>query len=91
MFRIHVKEGDIILKMADSHPLKLCVKGYEVTTDETFAKYGKVINMPKAGLQNYVGYIQPSGLNPRCEVLADSGKVSISAQGWAQSLGFNIK
>ena len=28
--------------------------------------------------------------SPQCNVMADMGKVSISAQGWAQSLGFKI-
>ena len=87
--RIHVEEGDISLKMADSHPLKLCVTGTVVETDDKFSKYGDIET--KEDDQHYFGKIQPDLFSPLCKVLAVSGKVSISAQGWAQSLGLKLK
>ena len=88
--RIHVEDGDISLKMADNHPLKLCVTGTEVVTDEKFAKYGE-IETKEDDHKHYSGRIQPDQFSPLCQVLADSGKVNISAQGWAQSLGLKLK
>jgi len=88
--RIHVEEGDINLKMADNHPLKLCVTGTEVVTDDTFAKYGD-IDTKEDDHKHYFGRVQPDQFSPLCQVLADSGKVTISAQGWAQSLGLKLK
>ena len=89
--RIHVEEGDISLKMADSHPLKLCVTGTEVVTDDKFSKYGDIETKEDDNHQHYYGRIQPDQFSPLCQVLADSGKVNISAQGWAQSLGLKLK
>ena len=89
--RIHVEEGDISLKMADSHPLKLCVTGTEVETDDKFSKYGDIETKEDDKHQHYLGKIQPDQFSPLCQVLADRGKVSISAQGWAQSLGLKLK
>ena len=41
--------------------------------------------------RHYFGRVQPDQFSPLCQVLADTGKVTISAQGWAQSLGLKLK
>ena len=89
MFRVHVEEGDIDLKVADNHPVKLCVTGKQVVTDEKFSAYGAV-ETKDDDYQHYYGTIQPDQFSSMCQVMADGGKVSLSAQGWAQSIGFKI-
>ena len=57
-FRVHIEEGNVDLKMANNHPVKLCVTGKEVTVDETFAKYGE-IETKEDEYQHYFGTVQP--------------------------------
>lgn len=87
--RVHVEEGDVDLKVADNHPVKLCVTGKQVVTDTKFGEYGAVETKEDC-YQHYYGTVQPDQFSSMCQVMADSGRVSLSAQGWAQSIGFKI-
>merc|ERR1719348_2079852 len=88
--RVHIEEGNVNLKMADNHPVKLCVTGKKIITDETFSKYGDVVTKEDE-YQHYFGTVQPDKFSPLCQVMADQGEVKISSQHWAQSLGLKLK
>jgi len=88
--RVHIEEGNVNLKMADNHPVKLCVTGKKIFTDETFSKYGDVVTKEDE-YQHYFGTVQPDKFSPLCQVMADQGEVKISSQHWAQSLGLKLK
>jgi len=87
--RIHVEEGDISLKMSDSHPVKVCVTGKEVSTDNKFANFGTV-KTKEDNYQHYLGTIQPDQLSPTCQVVAEKGVVRVENQDWATSMGFKF-
>ena len=55
---MHIEEGNVNLKMADNHPVKLCVTGKKIITDETFSKYGDVVTKEDE-YQHYFGTVQP--------------------------------
>merc|ERR1712027_307201 len=61
--RVHIEEGDVDLKMADNHPVKLCVTGKELTVDETSAKYGEK-ETKEDEFQHYFGTVQPDKFSP---------------------------
>ena len=84
--RIHVEDGDVELKMSDSHPVQLRVTGKTVDTDQSFAQHGAVET--RDGLHHYTGALQPHQLSPLCLVVSELGRVSVRAEGWAQSIGF---
>ena len=88
--KVHVEEGNIDLKMAQNHPVKLCVTAKKVTTDDTFAKVGDM-ETKEDDYQHYFGTIHPEQFSPLCQVMADKGTVAVSAQNWAQSLGLKMK
>merc|ERR1711915_596573 len=83
-------EGNVNLKMADNHPVKLCVTGKKIDTDVTFSNYGEVVTKEDE-YQHYFGTVQPDKFSPLCQVIADQGDVKISSQHWAQSLGLKLK
>eukprot|EP00092_Neocalanus_flemingeri_P011322 GFUD01012201.1.p1 GENE.GFUD01012201.1~~GFUD01012201.1.p1 ORF type:complete len:417 (-),score=118.03 GFUD01012201.1:97-1347(-) len=87
--RIHVEEGNISLKMADNHPVKVCVTGNEVVTDTKFAKFGEV-ETKEDNYQHYLGTIQPDQFSPTCQVVAEKGRVMVESQDWATSMGFKL-
>ena len=56
--RFHVEEGDVILKLSDSQPLKVCVTGKQVSVDDKFSGYGD-IETKEDNYQHYFGSIKP--------------------------------
>ena len=40
--RIHVEDGNILLRLTDSYPLKLSVDAAEIVTDAKCSQHGKV-------------------------------------------------
>jgi len=87
--RLHVEEGDINLKIADNKPVKVCVTGTEVETDQQFAKFGTV-QTKEDNYQHYLGTIMPNQFSPTCQVVAEKGKVVVESQDWATSMGFKL-
>eukprot|EP00090_Calanus_glacialis_P028598 TRINITY_DN45912_c0_g1_i1.p1 TRINITY_DN45912_c0_g1~~TRINITY_DN45912_c0_g1_i1.p1 ORF type:complete len:412 (+),score=148.51 TRINITY_DN45912_c0_g1_i1:38-1273(+) len=87
--RLHVEEGDIKLKIADNQPVKVCVTGTEVETDQKFAQFGAV-ETKEDNYQHYLGTIMPDQFSPTCQVLAEKGKVMVESQDWATSMGFKL-
>jgi len=87
--RLHVEEGDINLKIADNQPVKVCVTGTEVETDEQFAKFGNV-ETKEDNYQHYLGTIMPNQFSPTCQVVAERGRVVVESQDWATSMGFKL-
>jgi len=87
--RLHVEEGDINLKMADNQPVKVCVTGTEVETDQQFSKFGSV-QTKEDNYQHYLGTIMPNQFSPTCQVVAEKGKVTVESQDWATSMGFKL-
>ena len=59
IFRIHLEEGDIDLKLGVDHPVKLCATAKEIVTDNTFAKFGEVQMKEEEELKHYFGSVQP--------------------------------
>lgn len=87
--RIHAEEGDICLKLADNHPVKVCATGKEVLTDVNFAKFGTV-ETKEDEYQHYLGTIHPDQFSPTCQVVAENGQVKVEKQDWATSMGFKL-
>jgi len=87
--RIRVEEGNIGLKLADNHPVKVCVTGKEVITDSKFATFGTV-ETKEDNYQHYLGTIQPDQFSPTCQVVAENGRVQVESQDWATSMGFKL-
>ena len=88
--RVHVEEGDIHLKLSESQPLKVCATGREVVADEKFSNYGG-IEATEENYQQYNGAVQPDQFSALCQVRSDQGRVNISAQDWAASLGLKLR
>jgi len=89
--RVHVEEGNIRLKMADNHPVKVCATGLEVEVDTKFSDLGSVgVKEDCPNYQHYLGILMPDQFSPTCQVMADSGKVSVAAQSWAASFGLKL-
>jgi len=87
--RLHVEEGDINLKIADNQPVKVCVTGTVVETDEKIAQFGAV-ETKEDNYQHYLGTIMPDQFSPTCQVVAEKGKVLVACQDWATSMGFKL-
>ena len=66
--RILVEEGDINIKMIDTHPVKLSIDANEVIPDTKFAQYGKeyyfILKVPKKRLFLFL-WIYNSVLNKK--------------------------
>jgi len=87
--RIHAEEGDICLKLADNHPVKVCATGKQVLTDDNFAKFGTV-ETKEDEYQHYLGTIHPDQFSPTCQVVAENGNVKVEIQDWATSMGLKL-
>ena len=88
--RVQVEEGDIQLKLAESHPLKLCVTGRQIAVDEKFSSCGE-IEATEENYQQYNGVLQPDQLSALCEVTAEEGRVNVAVQDWASSFGLKLR
>ena len=68
--RILVEEGDINIKMIDTHPVKLSIDANEVIPDTKFAQYGKeyyfILKVPKKRLFLFL-WIYTSVLNKKID------------------------
>ncbi|XP_023336502.1 uncharacterized protein LOC111707592 isoform X2 [Eurytemora carolleeae] len=87
--RIHVENGDIVLKIADNFPLKVCVTAAEIILDTKFRKYGE-ISSKDDDYKHYFGTIQPEKFSPTLQVISEQGQVIVESQDWAASLGFKL-
>jgi len=89
--RILVEEGDITVKMIDTHPLKLTVDANHIIPDTKFAKLGKLEN--RKGLpttMHYSASIHPNVFSPALTIIAENGNVILESQDWAASLGLKM-
>jgi len=85
--KVEVLEGNIVLKLSPTHPLKLRVAAREMNVDSYFGQLGQVeeveggqeLNAATAGVEG-----------PLLHVLAPSGKVEVRQQSWAESVGLNM-
>ena len=81
--RVHVEEGDIRLKMADNHPVKVvvtlnlelysfvkvCATGLVVEVDTKFSDLGSVgVKEDCPNYQHYLGILMPDQFSPTCQV-----------------------
>lgn len=87
--RIHVEEGDIQLKVSDTHPVKVCVTANDIVLDANFGKYGNIITKDDS-YKYYFGTVQPDKFSPTIQVVAENGRVVIESQDWAASMGFKL-
>jgi hypothetical protein len=87
--RIHVEQGDIVLKIADTFPLKVCVTAAEIILDTKFSKYGEITSKDD-DYKHYFGTIQPEKFSPTLQVISEQGRVIVESQDWAASLGFKL-
>jgi len=89
--RILVEEGDINIKMIDTHPVKLSIDANEVIPDTKFAQYGKLEQRKDiTGTMHYSASIQPNVFSPTLTVIAENGNVVLESQDWAASLGLKM-
>merc|ERR1719189_1032904 len=49
--RIHVVEGNVCLKLSDSHPINVSINAKDIITDSTFHSYGIIENNVSTGLR----------------------------------------
>jgi len=89
--RILVEEGDITIKMIDTHPVKLTVDANHIIPDTKFAKHGK-LEQRKDGptTMHYSASIHPNVFSPALTVIAENGNVILESQDWAASLGLKM-
>lgn len=86
--RIHSEEGDIVLKIADSFPLKVSIDADEIIPDLKFKAYGTIER--KDHHAHYSATIKPDKFSPSLHVIAENGRVIVESQDWAASLGFKL-
>jgi len=89
--RILVEEGDITVKMIDTHPLKLTIDANHIIPDTKFAKHGKLEsrnNLPTT--MHYSASIHPNVFSPALTIIAENGNVILESQDWAASLGLKM-
>lgn len=89
--RIHVEDGDIVLKMSESFPVKITIDANRVIPDTKFAAHGKIETRPSGSpAVHYSAAIQPNVFSPTLTVIAENGNVILESQDWAASLGFKV-
>lgn len=89
--RILVEEGDITLKMIDTHPVKLSIDANQIIPDTKFAKYGKLEQRKDTpNTMHYSASIHPNVFSPSLTVIAENGNVILESQDWAASLGLKM-
>jgi hypothetical protein len=84
--RVHLEQGDILLKLTATHPLNLAITATEIVLDPAFQQLSTV-EVKADGYSHYSGTVQPEQAGPRLEVVARAGRVEVVAQSWAESLG----
>eukprot|EP00093_Oithona_nana_P010922 10922.XXX_208276_209579_1 [CDS] Oithona nana genome sequencing. len=90
--RILVEEGDVILKMIDTHPVKLSIDANQIILDTKFSKYGKLEQRQdqSSTCMHYSASIHPNVFSPALTVIAENGNVIVESQDWAASLGLKL-
>ena len=91
--RIVVEEGDITLKMIDTHPVKLTIDANQIIPDTKFAKHGKLEKRKDSTAtttMHYSASIHPNVFSPPLTVIAENGNVVLESQDWAASLGLKM-
>ena len=88
--RILVEEGDITLKMIDSHPVKLTIDANQIILDTNFSKHGKLEQKQSSSTMHYSASIHPNVFSPALTVIAENGNVVLESQDWAASLGLKL-
>ncbi len=89
--RIHVEEGNITLKMIDSHPIKITIDANQVIPDTKFSKHGTIeARKDSPNTVHYSAAIQPNVFSPTLTVVAENGNVVLESQDWAASLGIKL-
>jgi len=102
--RINIENGDILLKLSDTHPIKLSIAASQIILDEKFSWYGNISKGGVDGEQSevstgvqgkhsqctYLGIVKPELPGPTLQITAGKGKVVVESQSWAASLGFNF-
>ena len=86
--RIHAEEGDIVLRLPDSAPLKIAIDANEIIPDVKFKLHGKL--SAKDNHVHYFATIQPDQFSPTLVVIAENGRVILESQDWAASLGLKL-
>ena len=73
--RILVEEGDIILKMIDTHPVKMSIDANQIILDTKFSKHGKLEQkQDQSTTMHYSASIHPNVFSPALTVIAENGK-----------------
>ena len=89
--RILVEEGDISLKMIDTHPVKLTIDANQIILDTKFSKHGKLEQKQgQSSTMHYSASIHPNVFSPALTVIAENGNVVLESQDWAASLGLKL-
>ncbi len=89
--RICVEEGDITIKMIDTHPVKLTIDANQIIPDTKFAKHGKLEQRKDSpNTMCYTASIHPNVFSPSLTVIAENGNVILESQDWAASLGLKM-
>jgi len=90
--RILVEEGDVILKMIDTHPVKLSIDANQIILDTKFSKHGKLEQRQDESSKgmHYSASIHPNVFSPALTVIAENGNVILESQDWAASLGLKL-
>ena len=88
--RIHVVDGNLHLKLSDSHPMNVTIDAKEIMVDDKFGKQGKINPNDKDGLLCFTTSEQPQLSSESLAIRAENGKVSVEIQDWATSIGFKL-
>lgn len=89
--RIHVEEGDIRVRVNDSHPIKINIDANDVIPDAKFQAIGMVEASDRNGPgKHFSCSIQPDKFSPSLIVVAEDGNVILESQDWAASLGLKL-
>ena len=88
--RIHVVEGNVCLKLSDSHPMNVSINAKNIIPDSKFHSYGKIENNSNTGLRCFNTTIEPHLSSESLIVTAENGTVAVEIQDWATSIGFKL-
>lgn len=89
--RILVEDGDITVKMIDTHPVKITIDANQIIPDVKFQSLGKLEQRLDApNTMHYSASIQPNVFSPALTIIAENGDVVLESQDWAASLGLKL-
>lgn len=93
--RIHVEEGNIHVRMSDTHPVKIHIEASEIIPDAKFNLKGELSNKVGGSFGGgnsrlFDCAIQPDKFSPTILVIAENGQVILESQDWAASMGLKM-